>query len=74
MKKLLDNLFAVGGMLIVMGVLSFLLSLVNLEFKALSFLGENKTYIEIASIVIGIILVLVSKVITKNFLKDEDEE
>jgi uncharacterized YccA/Bax inhibitor family protein len=69
----MDNkLTKVGAVLFTFGILSFLLSLVNLQFKALSFLGEYKIYVEIASIVIGLIIMLVAKFGNKD--KNGNEE
>lgn len=61
----MDKLKEVGSVMIILGVASYLLSLVNLQFKALSFLGGYKFYIEIASIVLGILFIVVAK-LTSN--------
>lgn len=57
----MDNLTKVGGALLAGGILSFLLSLVGLEFRSMSFLGENKIYVEIAFVVVGIIILIIAK-------------
>lgn len=71
MSKLSDNLGSVGIGFILLGGVSFLLSLFNLQFKALSFLGENRSTVEIAAIVIGVLLLILSSVIGKKGKKDE---
>ncbi len=66
----MDNLTKVGGALLAGGILSFLLSLVGLEFRSMSFLGENKIYVEIAFVVVGVIILIIAK----NRNKKTDEE
>lgn len=66
----MEKLRSVGSVLLTLGIASFLLSLVNLEFRVLGFLGEYKVYVEIGSVVIGLILIGVSKLMGKN----ENEE
>lgn len=63
---MLEKISKVGGVLFILGVLSLLLSLVGLQFKALGFLGEYKQYVEIASIIIGLILMLAARVLGNN--------
>lgn len=62
----MEKVKSVGSVLVILGVLSFLLSLVNLQFKALGFLGEYKIYVEIGSVVIGLLLILFTKVVNKS--------
>lgn len=71
----MDKLKEVGSVMVILGVVSYLLSLVNLQFKALSFLGNNKVYIEIASIVIGLLFIIIAKLMSKkeNENKNENE-
>lgn len=68
----MSNLGSVGATLITLGVASFLLSLIGLEFKGLGFLGEYKIYVEGASVAIGVILTIIAKVFKKN--ENENEE
>lgn len=68
----MEKVKSVGSVLLTVGIISYLLSLVNLEFKALSILGEYKLYAEISSVVIGLILILFAKIMNKN--DDEKQE
>ncbi len=74
MKKLSEGLGNVGVVLILLGGISFILSFFNLQFKALSFLGENRSGFEIACIVIGVLLFIISSLISKNDKNDESKK
>jgi hypothetical protein len=65
-KTLLEKVSNVGAVILVLGILSKLLSFVGLQFKALRFLGQYKSKVEIASIIIGLIIVLVCTAIKKK--------
>lgn len=65
----MDKLTQIGGVLILAGIISFLLSLVGLELRSMSFLGEYKRTVEIAFVVIGSIVLFVA-----SRLKKKDEE
>lgn len=64
--SMLEKISKVGVALFLLGVVSFLLSLVDLQLKAFSFLGEYKRYVEYASIIIGLILMIAAKVLGNN--------
>lgn len=66
---ILDKLSQIGGVLLLVGIMSFLLSLVGLELKSMSFLGEYKRIVEIVFVVIGLIVLFVA-----SKLKKKDEE
>lgn len=57
----MEKLKEIGLALLVFGVASYLLSLANLQFKVLGFLGGNKIYVEIASIGLGLLFIIVAK-------------
>jgi hypothetical protein len=61
-----EKISKVGAFLFVIGLISLGLSFVGLQFKFLFFLGEYRRTVEIASIVIGVILLLVAKVFGNN--------
>lgn len=61
----MSNLKALGCVMVMLGAASYLLSLVNLQFKGLSFLGEYKIYVEVGSIIIGLIFIVISTVLEK---------
>jgi hypothetical protein len=67
----MEKLSNVGAGLLFIGAISFLLSLVNLQFKAFNFLGEKKVYVEIGCIVIGLLILLVVRFMNKD--KDVNE-
>ncbi len=62
----MEKLKEVGSVMVILGVASYLLSLVGLQFKALSFLGGYKVYVEIASIVLGVLFIVVAKLTSKK--------
>ncbi len=61
-----EKISKVGAFLFVIGLISLGLSFVGLQFKFLFFLGEYRRTVEIASIVIGVILLLVAKAFGGN--------
>lgn len=61
-----EKISKVGAFLFVIGLISLGLSFVGLQFKFLFFLGEYRRIVEIASIVIGVILLLVAKAFGGN--------
>lgn len=69
----MDNLSSIGATFITLGIISILLSVVNLQFKALGFLGEYKIYVEIGSIIIGIIIMIIGRIINKNKKQDGEQ-
>ncbi|WOO37722.1 hypothetical protein R2R35_04285 [Anaerocolumna sp. AGMB13020] len=66
-----DKVSKVGAFLFVIGLISLALSFVGLQFKFLFFLGEYRRTVEIASIVIGVILLLIAKVFGNNNNENE---
>ncbi|WFR58085.1 hypothetical protein QA584_03200 [Anaerocolumna sp. AGMB13025] len=70
----MEKLMKAGTGIFGLGLISFLLSLVGLEFRSMRFLGEYKLYVEIACVVIGLILILIAKYGNKRMDDKLDEE
>lgn len=68
----MEKLKSIGSVMITLGVASFLLSLVNLQFKLLGFLGEYKVYVEIGSIIVGLILFGIAQLLSKKTTEEEN--
>ncbi len=69
----MEKLKSFGSVLLVLGIISLLLSLVNLQFKGMDIFGQYKRYVEIGCIVIGLLSLIVSKLLGKGKSETEDQ-
>ncbi|WP_041703435.1 hypothetical protein [Lachnoclostridium phytofermentans] len=68
----MEKLKSVGSVLLTLGILSILLSLVHLQIKGMDIFGQYKRYVEIGSIVIGVVILIITKVFDKGKNDTED--
>lgn len=70
----MEKLKSVGSVLLTLGIISILLSIVHLEIKGMGIFGQYKIYVEVGSIVIGTIILIITKVLDKGKNETEDHK
>ncbi|HCL02842.1 MAG TPA: hypothetical protein DHW61_10600 [Lachnoclostridium phytofermentans] len=69
---MMEKLKSFGSVLLILGILSIILSFLNLQFKAMNIFGEYKRYVEVGSIVLGVLILIITKVFDKGKNETED--
>ena len=69
---LLDKVINISACVFLFGTISFSLSLVNLQFKFMSFLGDYKSMFDYAAIGLGLLVCIVASQIKKSKKKNSN--
>ncbi|MGN6711616.1 hypothetical protein [Anaerocolumna jejuensis] len=68
---MIDKVITVSACVFLLGVISFALSIVNLQFKFMSFLGDYKSIFDYTAMGLGLVVCVVASQIKKK-KKDPD--
>lgn len=69
---MLDKVINISAGLFLIGVMSFALSLFNLQFKFMSFLGEFKSTFDYAAMGLGLVVCIVATQIRRKRKNDNE--
>lgn len=70
---MLDKVINISACLFLFGIISFSLSLINLQFKIMSFLGDYKSMFDYTAMGLGLLVCIVATQIKKNKKKNSND-
>ncbi len=70
---MLDKVINISACVFLFGIISFTLSLINLQFKIMSILGDYKSMFDYTAIGVGLLVCIVTTQIKKNKKKNSND-